>query len=77
MGEPLAVWRHVAVTERRTMVNFPWLGRLFRARVHQHAQRQPDQDPPGPGLVGLPALLRADSGLLKQELGHANFEDVK
>ncbi len=37
MGEPLAVWRHVAVTERRTMVNFAWLGRLFRARVHQYS----------------------------------------
>ncbi len=33
MGEPLAVWRHGAVTDRRTMVNLAWLDRLFRARV--------------------------------------------
>ena len=32
-------------------------------------------DHPGPGLVGLPALLRADRGLLQQELGHAGLRE--
>ena len=75
MGEPLAVWRHGAVTDRRTMVNLACLCRLFRARVLQHPQRQPDQDRSGSRFFGMPSPLLTYPGLLRQELGHAGLRE--
>ena len=64
MGEPLTVWRHGAVTDRRIMVNLAWLDILFRARVHQHPQRQPDQDRTWSRFFGMPSPLLTYPGLL-------------
>ncbi len=52
MGEPLAVWRHGAVTDRRTMVNLAWLDRLFRARVPNTLDANRIKTVPGRGFLG-------------------------
>ena len=64
MGERLAVWAHGTGTDRRTMLNFAWLNRLFRARVHQHPRRQLDHDRNVSQFFGMHSSLLAYPGLL-------------
>lgn len=52
MGEPLAVWRHGAVTDRRTMVNLACLDRLFGACVPNTADANWIKTVAGRGFLG-------------------------
>ena len=52
MGEPRTVWRHGALTDRRTMVNLACLDRLFRARVPNNPEANWIKTVPGRGFLG-------------------------
>ncbi len=78
MGEPLAVWRHGAVTDRRIMVNPAWLDRLFRARVPNTSDANWIKTVPGRGFLGgCLRLYSPTQACFDQSWAMPAFEDVK